>query len=143
MQRERERVTETEKSLLVRDTSHIGMPSPTFRWTTHDLPSLEPPKPSEDNPPTLAGQLMRNNITQSEYDTSLDNMQPLTKKSGKGKEEERRAREHFLLGMIEIHRKMVIEAVLEAKSKTPEEIEETRQRKLPTQGPESPRKKRE
>ena len=98
-----------------RDASHIGMPPTTIRWPIQDLPIYEPNKPTEENPPTLAGQLLRNNITLSEYNTSMKNMQPLSKRTGKGMEEEKRVREHFLLGMIEIRRKTVIEAVLEAK----------------------------
>ena len=50
-----QRVTETERSLRERDISHIGMPPPTLRWPTQDLPSLEPPKPPEEILPTLAG----------------------------------------------------------------------------------------
>ena len=45
----------------------------------------------------------------------MENIQPLRKEAGKEREEEKKAREHFLLGMIAIRRKIIIEAVLEAK----------------------------
>ena len=114
-----------------------------LRWPSQDMPSLASPAPPVENPPTLAGQLLRRIITQSEYDTSLENMTPLTEKTEKDQRVERKTREKYLLEMIYARRKAVTEAVSEAKSKSQNEIVSSRDRKTDSQVSESPRRKRE
>ena len=144
LERLAERVTETERLLYEREMSSQGTSIPlSLRWPSQDRPSLASPTPPAENPPTLAGQLLRRIITQSEYDTSLENMTPLTEETEKNQKVERKTREKYLLEMIYVRRKAVTEAVLEAKSKSPNEIESGRDRKIDYQASESPRRKRE
>ena len=79
------RMKETERKLQEVEISPQGLALPLDinRLPRQDMPITELPPPIEKRPTTLAGQLIRNDITQGEYNRAIREKKPLTGKQRK------------------------------------------------------------